>query len=101
MAKLLQRLPFLLLLALASPDRPTGLPACPFCNQDGKTLTNEVKDATMVLYGDLTNAESAKDTTEIVSIRYQEAGEGRVALGDGKKVTLRGYHPPDAKGEYR
>ena len=75
--------------------------ACPFCNMDGKTLTGEVKDATMVLFGELTNADAVKDTTDIVIDSVVKKPEKAALLGDGKKLTLRGFHPPDPKGEYR
>jgi hypothetical protein len=48
------------LMALASVS-----PACPFCTMQGKTLTGEVADARMVLYGKLANANEKAETTEI------------------------------------
>jgi hypothetical protein len=39
--------------------------ACPFCTMQGKTLTQEVDQASMVLYGKLANANEKNDTTDI------------------------------------
>jgi hypothetical protein len=39
--------------------------ACPFCTQGGKTLTQEVNQATLVLYGKLSNANENAETTDI------------------------------------
>ena len=57
MAGLLRRsLPFLAAaLAWAAATGPAR--ACPFCSMQGQTLTDEVKQAAMVLYGTLTNAD--------------------------------------------
>jgi hypothetical protein len=49
------------LLAVGAP-----LAACPWCNMQGKTLTQEVDQASMVLYGKLANANEKNDTTDIV-----------------------------------
>src|SRR3984957_14647423 len=104
MAKLLIRcLPVLLLsFFVLVPANRAG--ACPFCNQEGKTLTGEVKDATMVLYGQLANADQVKDTTDILIesvIKTPEKAALAAKVGKGKVITLRGYHPADKKGEYR
>ena len=40
-------------------------PACPFCTMQGKTLTGEVADASMVLYGKLDKADEKAETTDI------------------------------------
>jgi len=101
MATLLKRCVPLLLVSLAYFTVSDRAAACPFCNMDGKTLTGEIKDATMVLYGKLENANADKDTTELVIDTVVKKPEKAALLGNGKQVTLRGYHPPDAKGEYR
>src|ERR1700722_17703995 len=55
-----------MLLALAALVGLTSTsPACPFCTMQGKTLTGEVSDASMVLYGKLANANEKAETTEI------------------------------------
>ena len=64
MAKLLKRGLPVLLVAVFFVMPATRSGACPFCNQEGKTLTAEVKDATMVLYGELKNAQAATDKTD-------------------------------------
>jgi hypothetical protein len=104
MAKLLQRCFPVLLLSFFFLVPTDGAAACPFCNQEGKTLTGEVKDATMVLYGEMTNANQANDTTDMVIdtvIKAPEKTTLAARVGKGKVLTLRGYHPPDAKREYR
>lgn len=98
MAMLLKRCLPLMLLALLflMPAATTG--ACPFCNQDGKTLTGEVRDATMVLYGKLTKADATADTSEFTIdtvVKAPEKAELAAKVGKGKTITLRGYHPPD------
>jgi hypothetical protein len=45
---------------------PAVVQACPFCTMQGKTLTQEVDQASMVLYGKLTNANERNETTEMV-----------------------------------
>jgi hypothetical protein len=40
--------------------------ACPFCTMQGKTLIQEVDQASMVLYGKLANANEKNETTDIV-----------------------------------
>src|SRR5207248_5971737 len=40
--------------------------ACPFCTMQGKTLTGEVDQASMVLYGKLTNPNLKNETTDLV-----------------------------------
>jgi len=55
----------LLLLAALWLTAQTGS-ACPFCDpQAGKTFTTETADATMVLFGKLTNANEKAETTDI------------------------------------
>jgi hypothetical protein len=39
--------------------------ACPFCTMQGQTLTSEVSNAHLVLYGKLVNANQEKDSTDI------------------------------------
>src|SRR5437588_9277832 len=54
----------LVVLAWAVLLRPAG--ACPFCSMQGQTLTGEVAQASMVLYGTLANADAANETTDLV-----------------------------------
>ena len=71
MVKLLKRcLPvlfFAVALYFTAADRAA---ACPFCNMEGKTLTGEVKDATMVLSGQPANPNPEKTPTE-ASARFR------------------------------
>lgn len=104
MAKLLHRCLPVLLLSFFFLVPAEDAVACPFCNQEGKTLTGEVKDATMVLFGEMTNANQANDTTDILIdtvIKAPEKVTLAARVGKGKVLTLKGYHPPDPKNEYR
>jgi hypothetical protein len=97
MARLLPRLlpliiafPALVLLA-SSGD------ACPFCGMQGPTLTGEVGQAKLVLYGQLLNAKEQNDTTELIVasvIKNELAGKKDDPLaGKNKTVLLNRYLP--------
>jgi hypothetical protein len=86
-------------LGLAAPAR-----ACPFCGMQGQTLTQEVDQAAMVLYGSLTNArpgpagEFDKGETDLVLekvIKSHKSIEGK------KKVTLPRYVPTKGSEDTR
>ncbi|MCE9533089.1 MAG: hypothetical protein K8T89_18480, partial [Planctomycetes bacterium] len=72
---------------------------CPFCPQAGQTLTNEVNQANLIIFGTLSNAkrdpkEFGKGTTDIdieIVVKDHKFLNGR------KKVTLPRYVPPDPK----
>lgn len=91
---------FIALIAVALPcfDLPT-ISACPFCPQAGQTLTNEVNQANLILFGTLSNAkrdpnEFGKGTTEMaidIVVKDQDYLKGRTT------VTLPRYVPPDPK----
>ncbi len=95
-------LPLVALLAclgLAAPAR-----ACPFCGMQGQTLTQEVDQAAMVIYGTLTNArpgpagEFDKGETDLVLekvIKSHKSIEGK------KKVTLPRYVPTKGNEDVR
>jgi hypothetical protein len=104
MAMLLKRCLPLVLLGLFFLMPAASSEACPFCNQDGKTLTGEVRDATMVLYGELTKADAATETSEFAIdtvIKAPEKADLAAKVAKGKTITLRGYHPPDPKNPTR
>src|SRR5947208_2675100 len=44
------------LLVAAAAFAPLDVAACPFCSSQGQTLTNDAAQASMILYGRLTNA---------------------------------------------
>jgi hypothetical protein len=81
-----------------------SLSACPFCSMQGQTLTDDVKQASMVLYGTLTNAkldnggELGQGTTDLVVESIIKKHE---ILGEQKKLTLPRYVPTDnGKGKF-
>jgi hypothetical protein len=83
--------------------------ACPFCGMQGPTLTGEVAQAKLVLYGDLTNAKEQANgdgTTDLVVesvIKNELAGKKDDPLaGNAKTVRLDRYlNPLDQAGKYR
>jgi len=62
--------------------------ACPFCTMQGQTLTGEITQATMVLYGKLSNADEKKETTDI---DIEVVIKDNPARGSAKKLTLKRY----------
>jgi len=70
-------------------------PACPFCTMQGQTLTGEMAQAKMVLYGTLTNANEAKETTDMV---VQAVIKDHPQRAKAKKLTLKRYIPPSLDG---
>jgi hypothetical protein len=82
----------LALALLAAVALPAG--ACPFCAMQGKTLTGEIKEATLVVYGTIKNAKADPDgiegSSELVVetiIKRPERKEDDV-LGDRKILTI-------------
>jgi hypothetical protein len=80
---------------------PAAAGACPFCSMQGQTLTGEVNQASMVLFGTLTNAqlgkggEFADGSTDLV---IEAVIKSDPILGDNpKKITLPRYVPTDPK----
>jgi len=59
--------------------------ACPFCTMQGKTLTGEVDDASMVLYGKLSNANDKAETTDI---EIETIIKDNAVRGKQMKLTL-------------
>jgi hypothetical protein len=81
-------------LALGSISAPA--PACPFCSMQGQTLTADVNQASMVLFGTLTNAKLDPNlgdgSTDLVIEGVVKKHE---ILGDKKVLTLPRYVPTD------
>jgi hypothetical protein len=76
--------------------------ACPFCTMQGQTLTGEVKQASMVLFGTLTNQKLDKNdfgggSADLV---IETALKKDPILGDKKVLTLPRYIPEDKKYKY-
>lgn len=87
-----------LLAVLAGLAVTTPSPACPFCGMTGQTLTDDVNQASMVLYGTLTNPQinpngdfgGGSTDMEIAAIVKKHE-----IIGDKKKITLPRYVPVD------
>jgi hypothetical protein len=76
--------------------------ACPFCTMQGQTLTGEVKQASMVLYGTLTNGKPDLNdfgggSTDLV---IESVVKKDPILGNKKVLTLPRYVPDDKKSKY-
>ncbi len=98
MAGLLRRSLPLLLAAVALTALAATADACPFCSGQGTTLTGEVGQASMVLYGTLKNAKLDKETTDL---EIESVIKGHPSLGDKKVLTLSRYVPPTEGDQYR
>jgi hypothetical protein len=83
--------------------------ACPFCGMQGPTMTGEVGQAKLVLYGQLVNAKQQNNgdgTTDLAVetiIKNELAGKKDDLLaGTNRNVRLDRYLPPQAEGgKYR
>jgi hypothetical protein len=74
-------------------------PGCPFCSMQGQTLTGEVAQASMVLYGTLTNAkEEGEGSTDLVIDTVVKDNE---ILHNRKTITLPRYVPQPTDGKYK
>ncbi|HEY7422977.1 MAG TPA: hypothetical protein VH682_01830 [Gemmataceae bacterium] len=81
--------------------------ACPFCGMQGPTLTGEVGQSKMVLYGTLTNpnekANNGDGATDLIVetvIKNELTGKMEDPLaGKNKTVRLDRYLPPQAEGD--
>jgi hypothetical protein len=71
----------LAVVALAAVAPPS--PGCPFCNAQGKTLSGELADASMVLCGTLSNPNEKAETTDIAIDTVIKDNPGR-----GKRMNL-------------
>src|SRR6185312_4195710 len=96
-------LPLLIaLLAVVLVVSPGG--TCPFCGMQGPTMTGEVAQAKLVLYGQLTNAKQQNNgdgTTDLAVetvIKNELAGKkGDLLAGGNRTVRLDRYLPPQAE----
>jgi hypothetical protein len=98
MSGILRRLPVLAMAALALLACARPAPACPFCTMQGQTLTSEVGQASMVLFGTLKNAKLDPNggfnegTTDLVIETVIKSHE---TVADKKVITLNRYVPTD------
>src|SRR5262249_49207416 len=83
---------------LAAPFAVLPTPGCPFCTMTGQTLTDDVNQASMVLYGTLKNAKLGADgdfgsgTTEL---HVDAVVKNNEILGGKSVLTLPRYVPTD------
>jgi hypothetical protein len=93
---LTRRLALPLAVALAAVVCVVPADSCPFCSMQGKTLTGDVNEASMVLYGTLSNAQVAANgefgqgTTDLTIEAVIKKHE---LLGDKKVITLPRFIP--------
>ena len=79
----------------------TPAAACPFCSAQGQTLTADVAQASMVLFGTLANAQLnagagfGQGTTDL---KIEAVIKKHEILGDKKVITLPRYVPTDNSG---
>jgi hypothetical protein len=101
MAGTLRRLTPLLIAVLAWACWPTAAPACPFCGMSGQTLTGDVNQASMVLYGTLANAklDPNNDLGGTTELHIEAVIKKHEILGDQKVVILPRYVPTDKNGK--
>lgn len=85
----------LAILALALAALPAA--ACPFCTMQGQTLTGDVNQASMVIYGSLKDAKLNQDGTGSTELVVEAVIKKHDILGDKKVVTLPRYVPSDDK----
>src|SRR5262249_37416040 len=103
MAGLLRRLLPMGLAVLASICFAAVVSACPFCTMQGQTLTQEVDQPSMVLYGTLQNAKPEPNgfgdgTTDLAIEAVIKRND---ILGDQKVITLNRYVPVDKEKKYK
>jgi hypothetical protein len=72
--------------------------ACPFCSMQGQTLTGDVNQASMVLFGTLTNARLNPNGgfgQGATDLKIEEVLKKNDILGEKKVITLPRYVPTD------
>jgi hypothetical protein len=76
----------------------SALTACPFCSVQGKTLTDQVNEASMVLYGTLSNAklDPAGDFNQgTTDLKIEAVVKKDPILGDKKVIALPRFVPTE------
>lgn len=89
---LLGSLALTVLLGQAAPT-----PGCPFCTMQGQTLTGDVNQASMVIFGSLKNARLNEDGSGSTDLQVEAVIKKHDILADKKVVTLPRYVPSDDK----
>ena len=72
-------------------------PGCPFCTMQGQTLTGDVGQASMVLFGTLKDARLNNDGSGSTDLHIEAVVKKHDILGDKKVLTLPRYVPSDDK----
>jgi len=73
--------------------RPSA--ACPFCTMQGKTLLQESSEASMVLFGTLTNPNETNNTTDV---KVETVVKDHAARGGKDTVRVDRFVPPSPDG---
>jgi hypothetical protein len=74
--------------------------ACPFCSMQGQTLTGEVSQASMVLYGKLTNGKEKADGEGTTDLKIEVVVKDHDILKGRKSITLDRYLDTNAADKY-
>src|SRR5437868_4076481 len=71
--------------------------ACPFCSAEGKTLTADANEASLILFGKLTNARlDPKDAyAGQTDLQIESVVKAHDILAGRKVITLPRYLPPE------
>ena len=85
------------LLALWAAVPARAAHACPFCSAEGKTLTADANEASLILFGKLSNARlDPKDAfAGQTDLEIQTVIKSHAILAGRKVITLPRYLPPD------
>lgn len=78
--------------------------ACPFCNQQGQTLTGEITTASMVLFGTLANAKSGGKNGAVdgtTDLKIEVVVKNHDILKGRKVLTLERYLPLEQIDKYK
>jgi hypothetical protein len=75
-------------------------PGCPFCTMQGQTLTGEIAQASMVIYGSLTpgGKDDGDGSSDLVIETVVKTND---VLGGRKAITLPRYTPLPTDGKYK
>lgn len=97
MFALRRRAAVLSLLALCAAVPARAAHACPFCSAEGKTLTADANEASLILFGKLSNARlDPKDAyAGQTDLEIQTVIKSHAILAGRKVITLPRYLPPD------
>jgi hypothetical protein len=87
-----------LLAALVLTTRASAIKGCPFCGPGGKTLLDEVNEASLVVYGKVKSADDAKQTTRLT---VESVVKTNPAAGKFAQITLDRYIDPDQAKKLR